>query len=37
MQSIFLRKSKPNKKKKFEYIIENWGTDLQSEHESVSS
>ena len=28
-----LKKSKPNKKKKFEYIIENWGTDLQSEHE----
>ena len=28
-----LKKSKPNKKKKFEYLIENWGTDLQSEHE----
>jgi len=28
-----LRNSKPNKKKKFQYLIENWGTDLQSEHE----
>jgi len=28
-----LKKSKPNKKKKFEYIIEDWGADLQSEHE----
>jgi asparaginyl-tRNA synthetase len=28
-----LRNSKPNKKKKFEYIIEGWGADLQSEHE----
>jgi asparaginyl-tRNA synthetase len=28
-----LRDSKPNKKKKFKYIIEEWGTDLQSEHE----
>ena len=28
-----LKKSTPNKKKKFEYLIENWGTDLQSEHE----
>jgi asparaginyl-tRNA synthetase len=28
-----LRNSKPNKKKKFKYIIEEWGTDLQSEHE----
>ena len=28
-----LRNSKPNKKKKFEYLIEEWGTDLQSEHE----
>ena len=28
-----LRNSKPNKKKKFEYIIEEWGSDLQSEHE----
>ncbi len=28
-----LRNSKPNKKKKFEYLIEGWGTDLQSEHE----
>ena len=25
--------SKPNKKKKFKFLIENWGTDLQSEHE----
>ncbi|MBN09526.1 MAG: asparagine--tRNA ligase [Flavobacteriaceae bacterium] len=25
--------SKPNKKKKFKYIIEKWGCDLQSEHE----
>tara|TARA_E500000331_G_scaffold327584_1_gene346671 strand:- start:1209 stop:2642 length:1434 start_codon:yes stop_codon:yes gene_type:complete len=28
-----LRNSKPNKKKKFEYVIEGFGTDLQSEHE----
>ncbi len=28
-----LRNSKPNKKKKFQYLIENWGADLQSEHE----
>ena len=28
-----LKKSKPNKKKKFEYLIKSWGTDLQSEHE----
>lgn len=28
-----LRNSKPNKKKKFQYIIEEWGVDLQSEHE----
>ncbi|AWW29869.1 asparagine--tRNA ligase [Echinicola strongylocentroti] len=28
-----LRNSKPNKKKKFNYLIEEWGTDLQSEHE----
>ncbi len=28
-----LRNSKPNKKKKFEYIIDGWGADLQSEHE----
>ncbi len=28
-----LRKSKPNKKKKFDYVIEDWGADLQSEHE----
>lgn len=28
-----LRNSKPNKKKKFEYLVEEWGVDLQSEHE----
>ncbi len=28
-----LRNCKPNKKKKFNYIIEGWGADLQSEHE----
>lgn len=28
-----LKASKPNKKKKFVYPIEEWGTDLQSEHE----
>jgi asparaginyl-tRNA synthetase len=28
-----LKNSKPNKKKKFAYIIEDWGADLQSEHE----
>ncbi|MGW8122992.1 asparagine--tRNA ligase [Roseivirga echinicomitans] len=28
-----LRNSNPNKKKKFQYLIEGWGTDLQSEHE----
>ena len=28
-----LRQCKPNKKKKFKYIIEEWGADLQSEHE----
>ena len=28
-----LRNSKPNKKKKFQYLIDEWGTDLQSEHE----
>ena len=28
-----LRNSKPNKKKKFQYIIEGFGADLQSEHE----
>jgi len=28
-----LKNSKPNKKKKFKYPIEEWGTDLQSEHE----
>lgn len=28
-----LRTSKPNKKKKFKYIIEGFGSDLQSEHE----
>ncbi len=28
-----LRNSKPNKKKKFNYLINEWGADLQSEHE----
>ncbi|HEY9169640.1 MAG TPA: asparagine--tRNA ligase [Lutibacter sp.] len=28
-----LKNSTPNKKKKFQYLIEEWGTDLQSEHE----
>lgn len=28
-----LKASKPNKNKKFSYIIEEWGADLQSEHE----
>jgi asparaginyl-tRNA synthetase len=28
-----LRNSKPNKKKKFAYPIDDWGADLQSEHE----
>lgn len=28
-----LRNSKPNKKKKFDYLIDGWGADLQSEHE----
>jgi len=28
-----LMQSKPNKKKKFKYLIEEWGADLQSEHE----
>jgi asparaginyl-tRNA synthetase len=28
-----LRDSKPNKKKKFQYPIDAWGADLQSEHE----
>jgi asparaginyl-tRNA synthetase len=28
-----LKNSKPNKNKKFSYIIEEWGADLQSEHE----
>ena len=28
-----LKNSKPNKKKRFKYLIEEWGTDLQSEHE----
>lgn len=28
-----LRNSKPNKKKKFSYVIDDWGADLQSEHE----
>ncbi len=28
-----LKRSKPNQKKKFKYIIKEWGVDLQSEHE----
>ena len=28
-----LKKSKPNQKKQFKYLIEEWGADLQSEHE----
>ncbi len=28
-----LRNSKPNKKKRFQYPIDEWGADLQSEHE----
>ena len=28
-----LKRSKPNKKKKFQFVIEGWGADLQSEHE----
>jgi len=28
-----LRNSNPNKKKKFSYLIDKWGVDLQSEHE----
>ena len=28
-----LKASKPNKKKQFKYLIEEWGADLQSEHE----
>ncbi len=28
-----LKNSTPNKKKKFQFIIEQWGSDLQSEHE----
>lgn len=28
-----LRNSTPNKKKKFQYLIDEWGVDLQSEHE----
>jgi len=28
-----LRNSKPNKKKKFQFLINEWGADLQSEHE----
>jgi asparaginyl-tRNA synthetase len=28
-----LKNSKPNKKKKFKFIISEWGADLQSEHE----
>lgn len=28
-----LRNSKPNKKKKFQYLFQDWGADFQSEHE----
>jgi asparaginyl-tRNA synthetase len=28
-----LKNSTPNKKKKFQYLVEEWGVDLQSEHE----
>jgi asparaginyl-tRNA synthetase len=28
-----LKNSPPNKKKKFQYLVEQWGADLQSEHE----
>src|SRR5690606_2738401 len=28
-----LKNSSPNKKKKFKFLIEGWGADLQSEHE----
>jgi len=28
-----LQRSRPNKEKKFQYPVEGWGTDLQSEHE----
>ena len=28
-----LKNSKPNKKKKFQFVIDGWGADLQSEHE----
>ena len=28
-----LRNSNPNKKKKFQYVVDEWGVDLQSEHE----
>ncbi|MEJ7646640.1 MAG: asparagine--tRNA ligase [Chryseolinea sp.] len=28
-----LKNSNPNKKKKFQFLIDSWGTDLQSEHE----
>lgn len=28
-----LRNSRPNKRKRFKYLVEDWGIDLQSEHE----
>lgn len=28
-----LKRSKPNQKKKFKYLVDEWGADLQSEHE----
>lgn len=30
---VILKNCKPNKKKKFKYIIDKWGVDFQSEHE----
>ncbi|MEO6219411.1 MAG: asparagine--tRNA ligase [Ginsengibacter sp.] len=30
---VILKESNHNKKKKFEYVIDGWGVDLQSEHE----
>lgn len=30
---MILKNSKPNKKKKFKFIIDQWGVDFQSEHE----
>ena len=33
LKGNILKNSKPNKNKKFQYLIEEWGADLQSEHE----